>query len=303
MFLQQLLQQQKPMRKSDTSEKILINGLSLLKMLKHGKQGIPLEVMGIMLGQKIDEYAIEIFDVFATPQVATGQNVETTDEKYMLTYMKLLERTGYSNLVYVGWYHSHPGFDVWLSGVDYENQKNMEQLDDRAVAVVVDPVLSVRGKVVIGAFRNIPINPLKESKEDPREKTSFIGHTCNPSPTTIYHDLNKRFYQMPIEFKMNPSELHMLSSLHRPAWSTGFALPSMANNDAKCLEILKNLTQCAKTYRRSILDEANMKSQEEIELAHVGKVDPKQYMRQTSEQLANSQASLMAALHVTNEAF
>ncbi len=34
----------------DTSEKIQISSLSLLKMLKHGRAGIPMEVMGLMLG-------------------------------------------------------------------------------------------------------------------------------------------------------------------------------------------------------------------------------------------------------------
>lgn len=75
--------------KSDTSEKILINGLSLLKMLKHAKQGILLEVIGIMLGQKIDKYTIEVFDVFPTPQIATGQNVQTTDEAFQALIWRL----------------------------------------------------------------------------------------------------------------------------------------------------------------------------------------------------------------------
>jgi 26S proteasome regulatory subunit N11 len=177
-----------PTKKTDTSEKIQINGLALLKMLKHGKAGIPLEVIGILLGNKIDEFTIEIFDVFATPQIATGQSVETTDEKFQYTMMRLLEQSGYNNLISVGWYHSHPGFNVWLSDVDCQNQDSQEKLDSRAVAVVVDPVLSVRGKVVIGAFRNIQRSIMQAGArhiEDPREKTSFIGHTVMPSPTTM----------------------------------------------------------------------------------------------------------------------
>lgn len=55
----------------------------------------------------------------------------------------------------VGWYHSHPGFGCWLSGVDINTQQSFEALNQRAVAVVVDPVQSVKGKVVIDAFRLI----------------------------------------------------------------------------------------------------------------------------------------------------
>ena len=44
-------------------------------------------------------------------------------------------------------YHSHPGFGCWLSGVDINTQQSFEALSDRAVAVVVDPIQSVKGKV------------------------------------------------------------------------------------------------------------------------------------------------------------
>ncbi len=53
----------------DTSEKIQISSLSLLKMLKHGRAGVPMEVMGLMLGQFLDDYTITCVDVFAMPQV------------------------------------------------------------------------------------------------------------------------------------------------------------------------------------------------------------------------------------------
>ena len=34
----------------------------------------------------------------------------------------------------VGWYHSHPGFGCWLSGVDVNTQQSFEALNQRAVA-------------------------------------------------------------------------------------------------------------------------------------------------------------------------
>jgi len=52
----------------------------------------------------------------------------------------------------VGWYHSHPGFGCWLSGVDINTQQSFEALSERAVAVVVDPIQSVKGKVSIHTF-------------------------------------------------------------------------------------------------------------------------------------------------------
>ena len=56
---------------NDTAEQIYISPLSLLKMLRHGKAGIPLEVMGLMLGDYIDDYTVKCIDVFSMPQSGT----------------------------------------------------------------------------------------------------------------------------------------------------------------------------------------------------------------------------------------
>lgn len=59
--------------------------------------------------------------------------------------LEMLRQTGRPEMV-VGWYHSHPGFGCWLSGVDINTQQSFEALSERAVAVVVDPIQSVKGK-------------------------------------------------------------------------------------------------------------------------------------------------------------
>ena len=58
--------------------------------------------------------------------------------------LDMLKQTGRPEMV-VGWYHSHPGFGCWLSGVDINTQQSFEALSERAVAVVVDPIQSVKG--------------------------------------------------------------------------------------------------------------------------------------------------------------
>ena len=59
----------------DTSEQIYISSLALLKMLKHGRAGVPLEVMGLLLGELVDDYTVRVVDVFAMPQSGTGVSV------------------------------------------------------------------------------------------------------------------------------------------------------------------------------------------------------------------------------------
>lgn len=51
----------------DTAEQIQISSLALLKMLKHSRAGVPMEVMGLMLGDFVDDYSIRVVDVFAMP--------------------------------------------------------------------------------------------------------------------------------------------------------------------------------------------------------------------------------------------
>ncbi|PIC43680.1 hypothetical protein B9Z55_004327 [Caenorhabditis nigoni] len=163
----------------DTSETVYISSLALLKMLKHGRAGVPMEVMGLMLGEFVDDYIVNVIDVFAMPQSGAGVSVEAVDPVFQAKMLDMLKQTGRPEMV-VGWYHSHPGFGCWLSGVDINTQQSFEALSERAVAVVVDPIQSVKGKVVIDAFRTI--NPQSMAlNQEPRQTTSNLGHLQKPS--------------------------------------------------------------------------------------------------------------------------
>lgn len=107
-----------------------------------------------VLGEFVDDYTVRVIDVFAMPQTGTGVSVEAVDPVFQAKMLDMLRQTGRPEMV-VGWYHSHPGFGCWLSGVDINTQQSFEALSERAVAVVVDPIQSVKGKVVIDAFRYV----------------------------------------------------------------------------------------------------------------------------------------------------
>ena len=123
----------------------------------------------------------------------------------------------------VGWYHSHPGFGCWLSSVDVNTQQSFEQLNPRAVAVVVDPIQSVKGKVVIDAFRLI--NPQTAAVgNEPRQTTSNIGHLNKPSIQALIHGLNRHYYSIAINYRKNELEQKMLLNLHKKNWTSGLTL-------------------------------------------------------------------------------
>ena len=72
-----------------------------------------MEVMGLMLGQFVDDYTVKVVDVFAMPQSGTGVSVEAVDPVFQTKMLDMLQQTGRGEMV-VGWYHSHPGFGCWL---------------------------------------------------------------------------------------------------------------------------------------------------------------------------------------------
>lgn len=78
----------------DNSETVHISSLALLKMLRHGRAGVPMEVMGLMLGEFVDEYTVRVVDVFAMPQSGTGVSVEAVDPVFQTKMMEMLRQTG-----------------------------------------------------------------------------------------------------------------------------------------------------------------------------------------------------------------
>src|SRR3989338_8118326 len=86
----------------DRSETVHISSLALLKMLKHGRQGVPMEVMGLMLGTYVDDYTVRVVDVFAMPQSGTGVSVEAVDPVFQQKMLDMLKQTSRPETV-VGW--------------------------------------------------------------------------------------------------------------------------------------------------------------------------------------------------------
>lgn len=98
--------------------------------------------------------------------------------------------------------------------------QSFEQLNSRSVAVVVDPIQSVKGKVVIDAFRLINPQLLMMGKE-PRQTTSNVGHLQRPSIQALIHGLNRHYYSIVISYRKNELEEKMLMNLHKKKWSKG----------------------------------------------------------------------------------
>lgn len=118
-------------------------------------------MMGLMQGY-VDGAALVITDAFRLPVEGTETRVNAQSEadEYMVEYSRLSREEvggGGRQENVIGWYHSHPGYGCWLSGIDVETQKLQQMYQDPFVAVVIDPHRTVSsGKVDVGAFRTFP---------------------------------------------------------------------------------------------------------------------------------------------------
>jgi 26S proteasome regulatory subunit N11 len=266
----------------DTSEQIYISSLALLKMLKHGRAGVPLEVMGLMLGEFVDDYTVVVVDVFAMPQSGTGVSVEAVDPVFQTKMVDALKQVGRPELV-VGWYHSHPGFGCWLSGVDVNTAQSFEQLNPRSVAVVIDPIQSVKGKVVIDAFRTIPPQMAMMGQE-PRQTTSNLGYLNKPSIQALIHGLNRHYYSIGINYRKNELEQRMLLKLNKSKWSGGLTVQNFEEHSKENEETVVKLVQLAKAYAKSVQDEKTIPL-EKLAVLNVGKVDAKRRIEESADTL------------------
>ncbi|XP_062435093.1 26S proteasome non-ATPase regulatory subunit 14 isoform X1 [Rhea pennata] len=299
----------------DTAEQVYISSLALLKMLKHGRAGVPMEVMGLMLGEFVDDYTVRVIDVFAMPQSGTGVSVEAVDPVFQAKMLDMLKQTGRPEMV-VGWYHSHPGFGCWLSGVDINTQQSFEALSERAVAVVVDPIQSVKGKVVIDAFRLINANMMVLGHE-PRQTTSNLGHLNKPSIQALIHGLNRHYYSITINYRKNELEQkdrialsrpqcssgrfanlyvrtdstkqlpQMLLNLHKKSWMEGLTLQDYSEHCKLNETVVKEMLELAKNYNKAVEEEDKM-TPEQLAIKNVGKQDPKRHLEEHVDVLMTS---------------
>ena len=267
---------------ADTSEQVYISSLALLKMLKHGRAGVPMEVMGLMLGEFVDDFTVKVVDVFSMPQTGNSVSVEAVDPVFQTKMLDMLKQTGRPETV-VGWYHSHPGFGCWLSGTDINTQQSFEQLNPRAVGVVVDPIQSVKGKVVIDCFRLI--NPQATMMgQEARQTTSNIGHLNKPTITALIHGLNRHYYSIAINYKKNTLEQQMLRNLYKSKWQKHLTIPSYVENAKKNLATISNMKKFSTEYAKNIRDELTM-TEQEILVKNVGKTDPKKALENDIESI------------------
>ncbi|MEM4186518.1 MAG: Mov34/MPN/PAD-1 family protein, partial [Candidatus Caldarchaeum sp.] len=117
--------------------RVRIYPLALAKIVKHSTSNLHREVAGLLIG-KASGKVLEIWDAVTGEQYGTPAYVHL-DETVMSRVAEELSQEGKGRYI-VGWYHSHPGLDVFLSPTDVDTQKRYQLMYPKAVALVIDPV-------------------------------------------------------------------------------------------------------------------------------------------------------------------
>ncbi|SCU98237.1 LAMI_0F13674g1_1 [Lachancea mirantina] len=170
--------------------KVLLSTSVCHKMLQHAGNGGDIEVMGMLIG-RVFHNSFVVFDCFSLPVEGTETRVNAQSEsyEYMVSYVDELYGKDSKKWKVVGWYHSHPGYDCWLSNIDIETQRLNQKFQDPYVALVIDPKKSTQnGKLALGAFRTI------DEKTDGGE--SAASNLALYSNTN--HDSAMQYYELEI---------------------------------------------------------------------------------------------------------
>jgi len=123
---------------------ILIDEPALRATQAHALSSLHREVAGVLIGRRPEKqpdgrYLVHIFDtIVAKHTVMQGASVTYTPESWRYLNDTLAERYPDETAVMVGWYHTHPGFGIFLSGMDlFIHQNFFTQIWH--VAMVLDP--------------------------------------------------------------------------------------------------------------------------------------------------------------------
>ncbi|XP_022207829.1 COP9 signalosome complex subunit 5 [Nilaparvata lugens] len=204
---------------------IKISALALLKMVMHARSGGTLEVMGLLLG-KVDANTMIVMDSFALPVEGTETRVNAQAQayEYMTAYIEAAKSVGRQENA-IGWYHSHPGYGCWLSGIDVSTQMLNQNFQEPFVAIVIDPVRTISaGKVCLGAFRTYP-KGYKPANEEPSEYQTI--------PLNKIEDFGvhcKQYYSLDVTYFKSALDRRLLDSLWNKYWVNTLSSSSLITN-------------------------------------------------------------------------
>ena len=228
---------------------VRISAVALLKMVMHARSGGSIEVMGLMQG-KLSGDTIIVTDAFRLPVEGTETRVNASEQanEYIVQYFASCRENARAENA-IGWYHSHPGYGCWLSGIDVDTQMTQQLYADPFLAVVIDPDRTISaGKVEIGAFRTFP--------QDYQPAAGGGGDGYQTIPLSKIADFGahaSRYYSLEVSHFKSTLDTHLLEKLWNKYWvSTLSQSPLFTNREYgsnQMLDLSEKIRQAEKNVK------------------------------------------------------
>lgn len=128
-----------------------IEGLAVMKIVKHCQDSLPSMVQGALLGLAVDGNILEITHAFPNPFDSSGKDDEI-DEEYQMDMMRMLREVNVDNNC-VGWYQSMY-LGIYSTSNVLESQFSYQtDVSPNAVLILYDPLQTTKGNFCLKAFR------------------------------------------------------------------------------------------------------------------------------------------------------
>ncbi|MFX1393605.1 MAG: Mov34/MPN/PAD-1 family protein [Promethearchaeota archaeon] len=169
-------------KSKDSDNIVIIKPLAYYKMLVHilrfgnRLRDIRLykEVMGMLIGYLEGDGVIKNVIIEDAVPISHGGSIEVAfaQEDY-ITFAQVDEQYAEKNWFTVGWYHSHPGLQIFFSGTDILNQLGWQTPNPSAIGIVFDHTyLEKPGDLGFRTFRLD--DPSKGSKSSYHEIETIV---------------------------------------------------------------------------------------------------------------------------------
>ncbi|GET87442.1 metallopeptidase, putative [Leishmania tarentolae] len=235
-------------------ESVAVSLGATVKMFLHSTRGCPdmsqgrfnwFEVMGLLIGHFIHRELI-LTDSFSLPVAASEVECSMTEASqiYMANYLEYHRRLGKAEPGCIGWYHTHPGYSCFLSGIDVATQQGSQQMQDPWVALVIDPVHTLRtGQFAMKAFRTYPeencqrqpscsashsaVDGADPAASSANATASTMPDECGLPPPNRLKEFGihaHRYYELPVRIVQSARDAPLWALLQRHFWPLSLSL-------------------------------------------------------------------------------
>lgn len=252
--------------KKDKHITIKFNSTVLQFIRQHARSSPNMEICGVLIGQKNDKQTIVEGAIAGKDVLQGGAHVTFTQETWNHIHNEKDKK--YPDRSIVGWYHSHPGFGVFLSEHDIFIHNNFFS-DPGHIAWIFDPNSDEEGCF---GWINREVNRINQFEiitdfDDVEHKKSL--RLDIPSQTSKFPALRKRFFYkqwiIPFLFVLNGMFLIMIIILFLALKAQNTKISNNNNAIKNEVDVMRSNTPSLSNNGESLSQEEKADTIENIE--------------------------------------